>query len=232
LPDLDAYRLHLERDPEEWSRLEALTHITISRFHRDRGTFEFLRAEVLPALAAARGAGALRAWSAGCASGEEAYTLAIMWRLVFADRCPGVTLQVLATDVEETMLDRARRGCYRPGNLRELPESWRTVGFVARDDELCLRDGFREDVSVARHDVLRDPPPGRGFDLVLCRNLAFTYFDDAGQRTAAAHLARALRAGGALVLGRHESLPDGLDGFSIWSDPARVYRRSPAGGTS
>lgn len=226
LPDLDAYRALLDSDPEEWARLEVMTHITISRFHRDRGTFAFLQAEVLPELVRARGAGAMQAWSAGCASGEEAYTLAIMWELELAERFPAVTLRILGTDVEEAMLARARRGCYGAGSLRELPERWRTMAFTARRGEFCLRDGFRGRVSFACHDLLRASPPRQRFDLVLCRNLAFTYFDDAGQRVVAAHLAGALRAGGALVLGRHETLPEGVGGFSSWIAGQRIYRRA------
>jgi chemotaxis protein methyltransferase CheR len=226
LPDLDAYRALLESDPDEWPRLERLTHITISRFHRDRATFECLAAEVLPVLAAT---GTVRAWSAGSASGEEAYTLAIMWELGFAERFPAVTLRVLATDVDETMLARARRGCYRAGSLRELPEAWKLAAFAARDGELCVTDRFRKGVSFERHDIRSDPLPSDGFDLVLCRNLAFTYFDEAGQRTVASHLAGALREGGALVLGRHETLPSGVEGFSAWSEGARVYRRRASG---
>src|SRR5690242_19600070 len=115
LPDLDAYRALLEREPEEWVTLEALTHITISRFYRDRGVFGFLAAEVLPDLAAS---GRVRAWSAGCASGEEAYTLSIMWELELAERFPSAKFAVLASDVEEAMLGLARRGCYGAGSLR------------------------------------------------------------------------------------------------------------------
>src|SRR5690349_18107587 len=92
---------------EGWVTLEALTHITISRFYRDRGVFGFLAAEVLPDLAAS---GRVRAWSAGCASGEEAYTLSIMWELELAERFPSAKFAVLASDVEEAMLGRARRG--------------------------------------------------------------------------------------------------------------------------
>jgi chemotaxis protein methyltransferase CheR len=183
---------------------------------------------VLPELAAVRGAGALRAWSVGCASGEEPYTLAIMWELGLAARFPGAMFEVLASDVDEAMLARARRGCYRPGSLRELPEGWRSAAFTSCGDEVCLRARFRKRVSIERHDVLRDPPPGHEFDLVLCRNLAFTYFDDAGQRVVAGHLARALRPGGALVLGRHETLPQDVGEFEPWSDAARVYRRQAA----
>ncbi|MGN6868024.1 MAG: CheR family methyltransferase [Solirubrobacteraceae bacterium] len=226
LPDLDAYRALLERDPDEWPRLERLTHITISRFYRDRGVFGFLAAEVLPALAAT---GVVRAWSAGCASGEEAYTLAIVWELELAERFPSATFEALATDVEESMLGRARRGCYGAGSLRELPERWRAGAFTARGGEVCLRARFRELVSIERHDVLRDPPPREELDLVLCRNLAFTYFDEAGQRVVAEYVGRALRPGGALVIGRHETLPEEVAGFVPWSASAGVYRRVPAG---
>jgi chemotaxis protein methyltransferase CheR len=174
LADLVAYRAHLERDGDEWARLERLTHITISRFHRDRGTFAALWDEVLPALAAAaaaRGDGSLRVWSAGCASGEEAYTVAIGWRLSVAMGAPGVRLSVLATDVDEAMLARARRGCYAAGSLRELPESWRVAAFSPSSAGFCLREEFRGPVSVARHDVRADPVPEgryaeRGVDLV------------------------------------------------------------------
>jgi chemotaxis protein methyltransferase CheR len=95
-------------------------------------------------------------------------------------------------------------------------------------DELCVSPAFREAVSIQRHDVLRDPPPNEEFDLVLCRNLAFTYFDDAGQQAVAEHLGRATAPGGALVLGRHETLPEDARGFEPWSEAARVYRRAPA----
>jgi chemotaxis protein methyltransferase CheR len=225
LPDLDAYRALLERDPGEWARLEILIHITISRFYRDRETFAFLQEEVLPALATE---GAIHAWSAGCASGEEGYTLAIMWELGLAERFPAVTLRILATDVDETMLARARRGCYRAGSLRELPERWRAMAFTPDEQEVRVLPRFRERVSVERHDVLHDPPPSAGFDLVLCRSLAFTYFDDAGQRLVAERLGTALRDGGALVLGCHETLPEGAVRFSPWNASARIYRRVPA----
>jgi chemotaxis protein methyltransferase CheR len=227
LGDLHAYRAHLEEHPEEWARLERLTHITISRFHRDRGTFAFLQAEVLPALAA--GASALQVWSAGCASGEEAYTVAIMWRLAVAARFPAVTLRVLATDVDDAMLARSRRGCYGAGSLRELPEAWRAAAFARRGAEYCLREEIKSAVSIEASDLLRDPAPAGPFDLVLCRNLAFTYFDSRGQRAVAARVAGVLRAGGALVLGAHEAPAADVPGFEPWNVAARVYRRAPIG---
>src|SRR5438477_9810042 len=82
LTDLAAYRDYLERRPDEWARLDALCRVTISRFYRDRETFAALEQEVLPALA--RGGAEIEVWSAGCASGEEPYTLALLWKLELA----------------------------------------------------------------------------------------------------------------------------------------------------
>ena len=227
LGDLAAYRAYLEAHPEEWAVLEGMTHITISRFNRDRGVFARMAREVLPALArdaAARGADALEAWSAGCASGEEAYTLAIIWQLEMPRPFPGLAMRILATDADDAMLDRARRGCYDAGSLREVPDGWREAAFAKRDSGFWVGTPFREIVRLARHDIRHDPPGGP-FDLVMCRNLAFTYFDAAGQRDAATRLAGAVRPGGALVLGKHEALPAGVEGFEPWSPGDRIYRR-------
>jgi chemotaxis protein methyltransferase CheR len=227
LADLRAYRAYLAEQPEEWGVLECLTHITISRFNRDRGVFAFVEGEVLPALAeaaTARGSEAVEVWSAGCASGEEPYTLAIIWQLALAHRFPAVTIRILATDVDEVMLARARSGCYGSGSLREMAEGRRSVAFAQRDGLYCVREDVRAAVRTGRHDI-RDRPPARTFDLVTCRNLAFTYFDEPGQRATAGALAGALRPGGALALGKHEALPAGVESFEPWSAGDRIYRR-------
>jgi chemotaxis protein methyltransferase CheR len=220
LADLDDYRAHLEAHPGEWALLDGLTAITISRFARDRGVFEALAREVLPALAAGRDR--LRVWSAGCASGEEPYTLALLQ----AERPTGVQLDILATDVDANVLRRAEEAAYGWGSLKELPEAWRARGFVRRDGLYVLRPEYRQPVTLRRHDV-REPPPEGPFDLVLCRNLAFTYHAPEAQRMVLAHLAHALRPGGALVIGAHESLPgDGAGRFRAWPGARCVYQRS------
>jgi chemotaxis protein methyltransferase CheR len=228
LADLRAYRSHLEGHAEEWAVLDELARITISRFNRDRGVFAALQADVLPALATAavqRGSGTLEAWSAGCASGVEAYTLAIMWQLELAPRFPALALRVLATDLDEAMIARAQRGLFSHSSLKELPGHWREAAFAQDGGLYRLRDAFKEPVALRRHDV-RDPPPDRGFDLVMCRNLAFTYFAADLQRATAGRLAGSLKPGGALVLGAHETLPDGVDTYEPWSFTERIYRRT------
>jgi chemotaxis protein methyltransferase CheR len=103
LSDLTAYRAYLETHPEEWAVLDQLTPITISRFHRDRGVFEHLAREVLPTLAARainRGSDSLEIWSAGCAFGEEPYTLAILWEAELTHRFPSLPIRILSTDTD------------------------------------------------------------------------------------------------------------------------------------
>jgi chemotaxis protein methyltransferase CheR len=208
LSDAYAYRAFLEGDEREWDVLAHLCRITISRFWRDRAVFERLRDEVLPELGST-----VSAWSAGCASGEEPYSL------VLAAAEASVAIRVLGTDVDPALLERAERACYPESSLRDLPADVRERAF----DGGCLRPEYREPVELRRHD-LRDRPPGGPYDLVLCRNLVFTYFADELQLVAGRRLTRSLRPEGAFVVGVHESLPEGLNELEPWSDTNGVYR--------
>jgi chemotaxis protein methyltransferase CheR len=228
LEDLDAYRAHLDAHLDEWEVLDGLTAITISRFYRDREVFARLEHEVLPGLASAAlaaGRDRLRCWSAGCASGEEAYTLALMWGAVGAAGVPSLGFEILATDVDATMLDRARAAAYPASSLKALPHAWRERGFLRRDGLYMLRSEPRRLVTLGRHD-LRAPPPECAFDLVLCRNVAFTYLAAEPQRVVLGHLAAALRPRGALTIGLHESLPQPAPGFEPWPGARAVFRRT------
>ena len=209
LPDLGSYRALLEARPAEWDELDRLCRITISRFYRDRAVWEVLARDVLPALGPRP-----RAWSAGCASGEEPYTLALLGEL-----------RIVATDVDETVLGRARAGVYGASSLKELPPELLERGFVRQGARWRIRPEIAGRVTFLRHDVRAGAPDGP-FDLVLCRNLAFTYFDEELQRAVAATLAAALRASGALVLGAHERLPEGAAGFEPWPAAPYVLRRA------
>jgi chemotaxis protein methyltransferase CheR len=226
LPDAAAYRAHLESHAPEWQALAALCTVPISRFYRDREVFDCLGAEVLPALAAAalvRGAPRLDCWSAGCASGEEPYTLALQWQLSLAERYPRVGMRVLGTDVDAHLLERARAACYRTSSLEALPENWRRQAFETRDGLSCLRESFRREVAFARQDLLTELPL-RQFDLVLCRNVAFTYFDAERAQLSLEGLASRLHPGGALVIGLHEQLPQPAAAFEPWPGCRAIYR--------
>jgi chemotaxis protein methyltransferase CheR len=226
LPDVAAYRELLERDPSEWQVLDDASRVTISRFFRDREVFEGLRRDVLPALSAAaraRGAAELRCWSAGCASGEEPYSLALLRGLGMPGEMP---LAIVATDADERVLARARCASYERGSLHELPEAWTALGFEEVDaDELRVRAAFRAVVQLRRQDLRHEMPDGP-FDLVMCRNLALTYFDVPLQRETLTRIAGRMVAGGALVVGSQEHWPGGLEAlFEPWPGLRFTHRR-------
>ncbi|HEY3353240.1 MAG TPA: CheR family methyltransferase [Polyangia bacterium] len=228
LPGFAAYREHLLRHAEEWPVLDALCRVVISRFGRDRGVFEALRAEVLPALIAAARAGGgreVRCWSAGCASGEEPYTLALLWSRSVRGLHPDVDLRIVATDADERLLARARQGGgYPRGSLKDLPPAWAAEAFEERDGLCYLRAPVRAAVELVQQDVRAAVPAGP-FHLVLCRNLAFTYFDEPLQRAVLGRIAGVLLDGGALVIGAHERLPDGAADFVAWPPGPGIYRK-------
>ncbi len=214
LPGADAYRQFLEQHPDEWPVLDALCRVTISRFARDREMWNALVGDVLPRLARERST--VTAWSAGCGAGEEPYTLAIAWALEIAPRWPDVALDVIATDIDDVQLARAAIAQYPSGALCELGSTWQAAAF----DGEQLRAELRRAVRFEKRD-LRAAPPGGPFDVVLCRNLAYSYFDEETQRAVSETFRAALRTGGVLVVGADERLPEGVTGFS--AAPRGIY---------
>lgn len=225
------YRAYLEDNPDEWQTLDGLCQISISRFFRDRGVFDCLHTRVLPELADAameRGKSRLRVWSAGCGSGEEPYSLAILWQLALQTQYPRLRMQILATDANPEMIRRSRAGCYRASSLKELRPSWRRIAFAERNSVFQLRDPFNQAVEFRQED-LRERMPEDTFDLILCRNLAFTYFDRMLQQEILLGLCRHLGDGGALVIGSHEQLPVDIPSLRAWSESCRIYRKTGTG---
>lgn len=230
LSGLDDYSRFLEEHSDEWSYLDTLCRIPISRFYRDRGVFDALRDQVLPSLAkhALRLPDpTIRCWSAGCASGEEAYSLRLLWDLSLARGFPDVRLSVLGTDSDQVMLNRAARACYPRGSFKDAPAGWLAAAFRERDGEYCLRPEFRGGIEFSCQDIRALQPAGP-FDLILCRNLAFTYFAPAVQSTVLAAIGGRMRRGGYLVLGAHERLPAPAAGFTRAAGALPIWRKSAA----
>lgn len=226
LPGSDAYRVYLSANPDEWIALDRCCRITLSRFYRDHRVFDFLGETVLPVLATQalqRGDTCLQLWSAGCAGGEEPYSLALLWQRRVSPLCPGVGLQILATDSDPRSLERAAVGCYSPASLKDLPAEWRETAFRRRNREYCLLPGYRSGVVFGCQDLRSGMPAGR-FDLILCRNLVFTYYSIGLQQQLLAELQLRLCAGGALVIGAHEALPGTTAGLTHWSGAQAIFR--------
>ncbi len=227
LPDIQAYRDYLQNTQEEWRVLDGLSRVTISRFYRDKRVFAMLEQEVLPQLAEqaiACGETSLRIWSAGCASGEEPYTLSLLWAFGLHMRFPEIKLHILATDADPYLLQRARDACYAYGSIKNLPDQWIKSAFSHINSNYCLHRQFCTQVEFQQHDV-RDGVPDGPFHLVLCRNLVFTYFEAPLQQAFLTHLREAMHPQGVLLLGVHERLPEGENGFSIRSARWGIYEK-------
>jgi chemotaxis protein methyltransferase CheR len=222
----DQYRDLLETDLAEWHRLDELCHITISCFYRDKHVFDVLGASVLPALGKIASAQSrpVRCWCAGCASGEEVFTLKIMWDLQVEPTVPQTPVEVIGTDVEDIVLQRAQRGCFSEGSLRGMPPHWRERAFTLLDRQYCVRDIHRKGITFVHQDIRTEFPPG-AFDLILCRNLVFTYFEPALQRTLLGGMASVLRAGGYFVIGAHEQLPQTNHAFNRLAACREIYQK-------
>lgn len=228
LSGVNAYQSFLEQHANEWKVLDSLCSITISRFYRDRAVFQLLEHEVIPELAravASRNESEFRFWSIGCASGEEPYTLALLWDLAGAAQFPVLKSRILATDIDRAMIGRAKNGCYAASSLKELPPQWRAIGFSKQGERFCIRQEDREKVVFLEHDIRTETPEGL-FHLILCRNLAFTYFDETLQRDVLERLRDKLVPGGVLVVGIHELLPSGSGGLTPWPGSTKVYRKT------
>jgi chemotaxis protein methyltransferase CheR len=227
LADLDAYRRHLADRPQEWRELDALCGIPVSRFYRDRGVYEALELSVLPLLVeSAAPRAAIEAWSAGCASGEEPYTLALIWAIRLQPRFRETGLRIVATDSNAEVLARARAGGYARSSLKDLPADLRTQGFAEEDGTWILRDRFRA-VDFVQQD-LREAMPDGPFDLILCRNVVLTYYQPPLRDVLLARIVDRLRPGGALVVGAHESPPPGTRDLVAWPGTRAICRKRPA----
>lgn len=224
--DLAAYLHYLEQHPAESRELLADMLIGVTNFFRDREAFEALERHVLPQLACERdpaeGADEIRVWSAGCSTGEEAYSLAILVceQLALEQRTSKV--QVFATDLDERAIAFARSGSYSEAIVTDVPPSRLRQFFLKEDQHYRVRKEVREKVLFARHNLLSDPPFSQ-IDLIVCRNLLI-YLDREVQRDILQMFHFALRPGGYLFLGSSESADVANELFTPVDKRNRIFR--------
>jgi two-component system CheB/CheR fusion protein len=227
LPDLPSYLLFLERHPDENRALLRDMLIGVTNFFRDREAFEALEREVIPRIFESRNdEDQVRAWAAGCSTGEEAYSLAMLLceRLGEENDQPGI--QVFATDIDERAIESARSGRYLESILTDVPPSRLRQFFTHARGFYVVSKALREKILFAPHNILRDPPFSQ-LDLVTCRNLLI-YLDRDVQRQVLQTFHFALRPGGYLFLGSSESAEIAQDLFAPIDKKNRIYRAKPA----
>ena len=224
----DDYRRLLSHSPAEIEQLRDALTINVTRFYRNAETWNLLAREVLPTLLDRR-RGEIRAWSAGCSSGEEPYTLAALAAACLDRTGRGEELSrvvIDATDIDRVSLDRARAACYRSEGLTEMPDDLARAYFEPAGHERRVIDRVRRRVQVRALDLSREAPLRTDYDLILCRNVVI-YFDRATQERLFEAFTDALAPGGYLVLGKVETLFGPARDRLLLVDPReRVYRRA------
>ncbi|SDE43799.1 CheR family methyltransferase [Paraburkholderia lycopersici] len=227
ITDLQAYRDYLHLHLEETQALLQDMLISVTNFFRDKEAFEVLERDVLPGVFEGRGEGdRIRVWSVGCATGEEAYSLAMLMQDRSLRSPDGVSFQVFATDIDERAISFARIGLYPDSILADIAPG-RVRQFFSKDSaHFRIKKELREHMLFAHHNVLSDPPFSR-LDLICCRNLLI-YLDREAQIEILKMFHFALRPGGILFLGSSESADSVSSMFSVVDKRNRIYRANLA----
>ena len=198
------YLQRMQHDGKESAELLNTVLINVTEFFRDPPAWDVLRKEALPPLLKSIHSGeSLRAWSAGCATGEEAYSIAILIADLLGPSLPEYDVKVYATDIDEEALNIARRGEYHLDQLRRMKPSLREKYFTGTGTTLRIVRDLRRMVIFGRSNIVTDAPISH-CNLVTCRNLLI-YFDTATQKHVLNRLHYALEPGGILFLGKAES---------------------------
>lgn len=224
----DEYRALLEGSPEEYGRLKDALTINVTRFYRNAETWQALAGEVLEQMVAKQ-SGRLSVWSAGCASGEEPYTLAMVLADILqqAGRPSWLTrVSIDATDIDRASLEKASRGWFPAAAFEEAPEHFAVRYCEPADGGYQVRQSLRDQVNVSQLDLMQDEPKRRDYDVILCRNVVI-YFDRPMQDRLFSRFADALRPEGVLVLGKVETmLGPAAARFKLINIRERIYRRA------
>lgn len=223
IQEMDCYAEFLRGDPAEIELLAKDLLIHVTSFFRDPAVFEELARTVVPQLIRDRPADhPLRIWVAGCSTGEEAYSLAIIFHEQLAAARSGVKLQIFASDADDDAVASAREGLYPAAIENDIPPARLAAFFVREDQSYRILPELRATVVFTVQDLLTDPPFSR-LDLVSCRNVMI-YLGAEAQRKVVALFHFALRENGILLLGISEGVGDATGRFDIISKATRMYR--------
>lgn len=234
IPSPAEYKTYLETHASEVSFLNGHLAVSVTHFFRNPLVFEYLIEDLLPKIIQRNLLNhdrVLRIWSAGCATGEEAYSLAVACMEVMKRHGFQVNLSIIATDIEETALEVGRKGTYQPASLDNVRYGLINRYFQEHNFGFEVKEEVKSVVHFSNYDLF-DPntyaPPESmfgDFDLVLCRNVLI-YYDDQHQMVLTDKLRRATAVNGFLILGEAESLVSAAKGlFTRENSRLPIYRR-------
>ncbi len=225
------YLARVQNDHAECEALFRDLLINVTRFFRDRSAFDVLDAEAVEPMLRERSEteDGIRVWVPGCSSGEEAYTIAMLFAQKARQLGLPCNVQIFATDIDESMLKIARDGSYPIAALADIPHDMQEHFVVPHKERFNFTGQIRDMIRFSGHSLIKDPPFSK-IDLVSCRNLLI-YFDDSLQKTVMPLLHYAIRPGGYLFLGSSESVGRFDNVFSVINQKARLFERLPGSPT-
>ena len=228
IPSLTRYAQILQRNPEEAQALADDIFIHVTSFFRDPECFQALRKRVLAKLRVNRSAGnGLRIWVAGCSTGEEAYSIAMLLLEELGEGADRTKIQIFGTDIQERAVEQARAGIYTEAAVAGVSPARLKRFFVRTDSGWQIQQSVRDLCVFARHDLAKDPPFSR-LDLISCRNVLI-YMGSALQKRVLSVFQYALKPGGFLFLGNSEAInEDHADAFTVEDRTHRIFLRRPA----
>ena len=224
ISDFNDYVALLQKNPAECENLAKDMLISVTGFFRDPDVFARLRETVLPGLVKESRGRPLRIWVPGCATGEEAYTIAMLLDDALAS-CgeTGQPYKIFATDLDRRALEIAGQGLYPESALEDVPEEFRSRYFTPDHGGQLIARQLREHMVFAKHNILKDPPFNR-LDLISCRNLLI-YLQPHAQQRVLSIVHFALRQGGILVLGLSETVGDMAEDFGAVDLRQHIYHK-------
>lgn len=219
----------LDERPEEYDKaIDAFT-INVSEFFRDKETYRAIREQVIPAIIAEKnrfGRRMIRIWSAGCAGGEEIYSISIILNEVLGDDYDRFTISLYATDIDDACMNRAKEGIYDRLLLRNVDKPLIEKYFINMENgKLAVKDRVKRNIHYKHFDLISGEKFGSYFDMILCRNVMI-YFSDEQKRKLLMELYNSLSSGGYLVIGKTETLVgESRNLFEVVNNLERIYRR-------
>jgi two-component system CheB/CheR fusion protein len=224
IKDFSDYQDFLEVHPDEFVKLFNTILINVTAFFRDQPAWDFLSAEIIPNIIKSKKSGdPIRVWSAGCASGEEAYSIAMLLAEALGAEAFRDRVKIYATDVDEEALTQARQAAYTEKQMEPVPPAWRKKYFEQSGTHHIFCNDLRRMVIFGRHDLIVDAPISR-LDLLACRN-TLMYFNAEAQSQILARFHFALDDPGYLFLGKAEMLLTHTGLFSPIELKHRIFTR-------
>jgi len=219
----EEYQQKLKDDPGEYTKLLDTLTINVTKFYRNAETYLTVFDRVLPIILEESKNCPVQIWSAGCSSGEEPYSLAIMWREFSQARGLVKDCNIYATDIDLQILGKAKAGIYPRSSMDEIPQNLIGKYFEARDDKYHISSQIKDMVQFEKLDLFSRYPYSE-LDLIFCRNVLI-YFSRQTQEDIFYKFAKALRADGFLVLGKVENMFGQMkDTFVSFDIKERIYR--------